>query len=130
MLGVSCLVVVLAFLLRVLPEERVAFRGLERFPLPPSCALRFWFGVKCPGCGLTRSIVQIRHANPKASLRTHRLGWLMAVVILIQIPYRALALSRLDRPILGPRTATVLSSLLIVLLVGNWIVDMLMQSSP
>jgi hypothetical protein len=124
-LGVSCFVVVMAFLLQVLPDQRVAFRGLARYPMPPTCSTRTWLGLNCPGCGLTRALVHLARADWRASLRTHRLGGVMAGVILFQIPYRALALRRPDRPWIGPRAATALAYLLIALLLGNWLYDVL-----
>lgn len=119
-LVVAAIVVVLAFALEVLPDQRVAFRGFERYPLPPTCRSREWFGISCPGCGLTRSIVHLAHGNWQSSLSVHRLGWLMAAIIVFQIPYRALALRRADTPIFSPRTEIVLSLCIIALLLANW----------
>lgn len=126
-LVVSCLVVLAAFLLQVLPNERVGFRGLARYPLPPSCASRTWLGVKCPGCGLTRAVVHLAHADWQASFRTHRLGWLLALVIAIQIPYRTHALLQPGHVLVGPRAARLAGLALVALLLGNWIVETLMD---
>ena len=126
---VCSIVVVLAFLLEVLPDQRVAFRGWEQYPLPPMCRSREWFGLSCPGCGLTRSIVHLAHADWRSSIRLHRLGWVMAVVIVFQVPYRALLLFRAGSPRFGPRTEILLSSLLIALLIGNWLYN-LVTSKP
>ena len=48
----------------------------------------------------------------------------MAVVIALQIPYRLLALRRLDRPLFAPRWQAVLAYALIALLLGNWLVEL------
>lgn len=124
-LAISIIVVVFAFLLVVLPDQRVAFRGLEGYPLPPTCRSREWFGIDCPGCGLTRSIVHLAHADWHSSLRVHRLGWFMLAVIVFQIPYRALALRRANRTLFSPRTEIVLSLCIIALLIGNWVYNIL-----
>ncbi|MFI5454671.1 MAG: DUF2752 domain-containing protein [Isosphaerales bacterium] len=125
-LAVACAVGVLAFALQELPDGRVALRGFPRVPLPQTCGSRAWLGLKCPGCGLTRSIIHLAEGDWRASWHNHRLGGLMAVVIALQIPYRLLALRRTSRPVIAPRWQTVLSYALIALLVGNWLVDLVL----
>jgi hypothetical protein len=36
---------------------------------------------ECPGCGLTRSIIELAHGNLESSLASHRLGLLLAGAI-------------------------------------------------
>ena len=79
----------LAFLLHELPDGRVAVRGLPQFPLPQTCASRAWLGLRCPGCGLTRSIIHLAEGDWQASWRDHRLGGLLAVVIAASDPLPA-----------------------------------------
>jgi Protein of unknown function (DUF2752) len=123
-LAIACAVWVLAFALQERPDGRVSFRGIPQIPLPQTCASRSWFGLRCPGCGLTRSIIHLAAGEWKASWQNHRLGGLMAVMIALQIPYRLLAMRRPDPPLFGPRWQTLLSYALIALLVGNWLVDL------
>ena len=54
----------------------------------------------------------------------HRLGVLMAVAILAQIPYCASGWSKKEYP-LGPRFATIFAWTLIALLIGNWLFKVL-----
>ena len=103
MLAIACAVVILAFVLVEVSDGRVAVRGFIRYPFPETCLPRSLFGVKCPGCGLTRSIIHLAEGNWRASWRSHRLGGLMAVLILLQVPYRLLALRRPDRPMIPMR---------------------------
>ncbi len=49
---------------------------------------------------------------------------LMAVVIASQVPYRLLAVRRLDSPLIGTRWQVVLAYALIALLLGNWLVEL------
>ena len=62
------------------------FQGLPGIPMPRKCWSRSLFGVKCPGCGLTRSVVYLAHGDWRASLAMHRLGIVMAAAILAQFP--------------------------------------------
>jgi Protein of unknown function (DUF2752) len=124
MLIVTTLILLGAFGLKVRADQRVAPRGFPGLPLPETCHTRAWFGVKCPGCGLTRSFIYLAEGDWKTSLATHRIGWLMALAVLLQFPYRLLCL-RWD----GPRGLTLQAArwfgcFLIVALVGNWLYDL------
>jgi hypothetical protein len=125
MLIVACGVVVLSLLLHVRSDQRVEFTWLPNIPLPESCWTYSLFGTKCPGCGLTRSIVYLAHGDWQASLAIHRLGILMAVAILAQFPYCIAGLFwKKDYP-LGHRFASIVAWTLIVLLIGNWLFEVL-----
>src|SRR5262245_22508850 len=89
-LAAACAVGVLAFALVELPDGRIAVRGFRQHPLPPTCLSRSLLGLRCPGCGLTRSIVHLAEGDWRASWHDHRLGGLIAAVIVLQIPYRLL----------------------------------------
>ncbi|MHB1038573.1 MAG: DUF2752 domain-containing protein [Pirellulales bacterium] len=120
----SCVVVAAAFLFDVRADERICVRGLPAYPLPPSCMSRQYLGLECPGCGLTRSFVHLAHGDWRASLAVHRLGWLLALALLVQFPYRAIGMARPEKPLLGSRGVKVFSYTLIALLISNWLVNM------
>jgi hypothetical protein len=120
-LVIAGLIVLLALLFRVRADGRVAVAGLDDYPLPPVCVSYAWFGVKCPGCGLTRSVVYLAHGDLAASWQTHRLGWLFGVLILGQFPYRFLALKRGGRHPFGAGFPAAVGYLLLFLLFGNWL---------
>ena len=100
---IACGLLLLAFLLHEVPDGRVALRGLPTFHLPQICASRTWFGLRCPGCGLTRSIIHLAEGDWQASWNNHRLGGLLAFVIAFQIPFRLYALRRPERPVFSAR---------------------------
>jgi hypothetical protein len=127
MLVLASAVVVAAFLLQVNPDgERVALRNLPDAKVPPTCMSRELLGVRCPGCGLTRSFIFLAHGDWESSWRSHRLGWLLAAATLAQVPYR---LHELARPRRRRRWLAAVTRwfprVLLVLLLGNWLVEML-----
>jgi Protein of unknown function (DUF2752) len=124
MLAIACATCLLAFLLHEVPSGRVAVRGLPQFPVPQTCASRAWLGLRCPGCGLTRSIIHLAEGDWQASWRAHRLGGLFAIVILFQIPYRLYALRFPRQPLLSNFWLTAFAYTLIATLVVNWLVDL------
>ena len=120
MLIICSLAIVLSFTLMIRPDGRVALRGVELIALPQTCLSHTLFGIDCPACGLTRSFIELSRGHWSASLVYHRLGWMMALAVLIQLPYRitCLATSRS----LHPATTTAFGYVLIAALVLNWVV--------
>src|SRR5215471_1193133 len=94
MLLIALVVVVLSFAFQVRSDDKVVVTGLAGYPLPPACVSRQVYGFKCPGCGLTRSFVHLAHGEWSASWQSHRLGWLLMAAVLLQFPYRIIALWR------------------------------------
>ena len=125
MLWIASIVVVLALLFQVRADDKVIVTGMDGLPLPPSCASQSLFGVKCPGCGLTRSFVHLAHGNWTDSLASHRLGWLLATMLLLQFPYRIVALRQAGHSPLGTRFPQIIGYLLIAALIGNWLLEMI-----
>ncbi|MGH7139707.1 MAG: DUF2752 domain-containing protein [Pirellulales bacterium] len=120
-------VIVAAAMLEVLPNERVALRGLQSYPLPHLCMSRLLYGYSCPGCGLTRSFVHLAHGDWHAAWNVHRCGWLLAALVVAQIPYRALVLAGLVRPLSG-RVAQYLAFTILSVLVVNWALSLVIAS--
>lgn len=83
----------LALVLDVRSGVGVGVRGVESLKLPELCSMRRFLGVPCPACGLTRSVILLMHGDLRGSLAMHRLGWLVFGLIVLQIPYRLLAMS-------------------------------------
>ena len=117
----STLVVAVAFCLDVVPDERVALRGHPDWKLPPSCMTRELFGLSCPGCGLTRSFVYLARGDWQHSVAEHRMGWLMALTVFVQFPYRLYALRQRHESPRIEHAAGWYGKLLIAALVVNWL---------
>lgn len=119
MLSVAVTIVVLSLILSVRDDQRVVITGLAGYPLPETCWMKNLFHCDCPGCGLTRSFVHLAHGNWRQSLSVHRLGWLLAVVVLAQIPYRWTVLRR-PAWIVGARWSRGIFITFVAVLVLNW----------
>lgn len=122
MLVLASVAVAGAFGLQVHGEEQVETRFLVNWALPPSCVSRQWFGVECPACGLTRSLVLLAKADWENAWRMHHLGWLMGIAILLQFPYRIFALAAGRAAPLGRQIPRLFGLALIAALLGNWLI--------
>jgi len=121
MLGLSLFIIAASFLLRFNDGNSVRLPWLD-FALPPLCGSRSLFDVECPGCGLTRSFITLAAGDLQRSFHHHRLGWLMALAVVMQIPYRWIALRELRLGIIVERSwPTWFGNALIVLLIVNWL---------
>jgi Protein of unknown function (DUF2752) len=127
-LGVAIAVMILAFLLEVRDDQRVSLRGWTAYPVPELCTSRSWFGMPCPGCGLTRGIIHIAHARWIAAFEVNRLSGVMAFIILIQIPYRIYCLRTGQLPF-GDQVPRVIGGFLIGALFLNWIIGLTIEKT-
>ena len=121
----SIAVVVLAFTMSVRDDQRVGLGLLPDWPLPELCQSKSLLGWNCPGCGLTRSFIHLAHGNLAASLSVHRVGWVLALGVVLQIPYRLWALRSQSGLPLGQRAPTAVALCVIVLLIANWLADLI-----
>ncbi len=108
-----------ALLLEVRPDQKVALAVLPDQPLPESCTARSLLGIDCLLCGMTRSQIHLAHGRWQEAYATHRLGWLAALLIAGQIPYRLLRISGWIAPPGKVFTASV-AALVLGLLLVNW----------
>jgi hypothetical protein len=123
LLGGTIVLLAAGFLVDVNANGAIYLRGCPRFTFPVICPTRRFFGISCPACGVTRSVVYLLHGRPSDSFTVHRLGWLVLALIVLQIPYRAFCLTGrgwlFNFWTYGPEI--VLASFLL-LLVLNWLV--------
>jgi hypothetical protein len=89
--------------------------------------MRIMFQRDCPGCGLTRSFIHLAHGDWRRSLAIHRVGWLLALVVVAQIPYRLLVM-RYPAYTVSGRWSAILGITLGVALVINWIYKICFES--
>jgi hypothetical protein len=118
------IIVVLSFVLQVPADGQTVYCGTPRFQLPPTCLSHAWFGVECPGCGLSRSFIRLAHGDWQGAWRMHRLGWLLALSVLVQFPYRICILARNHAAPLGKLIPRYFGYLVFALLIGNWLCRM------
>lgn len=116
MLIISLIVLALSFVISI-REAHVSWLNID---LPVLCGSRALFDVECPGCGLTRSFVALADGNWASSFEYHRVGWLMFLAVLLQVPYRAYRLWQLRAEVLEPQWPRYFGYLLIAALIGNW----------
>lgn len=125
MLQICTFVVIMAFLLQTRPDHRVQFRWGPSFPLPESCGSKIFFGVECPGCGLTRSFISLSRGDFSEAWKWNRVGWLLVVALLLQFPYRIWSLRQIEQRHFPDLTWPKRFSLfLIIVLIANWILKL------
>ena len=128
MLVVSVLVIAASFSLHRNPAGQIAANWLPLEALPPMCGSRAFFGIECPGCGLTRSFVALAGGEFAESIRLHRVGWLLAAAVVLQIPYRMYALRELRTNVPQRTWPTWFGNGLIAMLILNWLAKVVMAS--
>lgn len=121
-LSLSAFVFIAAFVLQFEGDAALALPGSPT-PLPTTCASRVVLGIDCPACGLTRSFAALAKGRFAESIRFHRLGWLVALAVAIQIPYRFWALRALRRGRVIRDQSLWLFGGLFAALVMNWMLE-------
>jgi Protein of unknown function (DUF2752) len=58
---------------------------LAGHPVPTLCLTRSLFGVRCPGCGLTRSWIDLLHGHWRDSFAQHPFGAVTLLYVLGQL---------------------------------------------
>ncbi len=119
-LGLSLFVVTASFALQFGGGEALRLPWTNT-ALPSTCGSRVLFGVECPGCGLTRSFVALAAGDIGASLPFNRVGWLLALAVVAQIPYRIFAVRELRHRVVERAWPVWFGYFLIAALVGNWL---------
>ena len=94
-LVVSALVLTAAALLNI-PESggvEAPFFGT----LPGICTWKRFFGLDCPGCGLTRCFVALSHGHVGQAWRFNPAGFLLFALLLYQVPFRSVQIWRISK---------------------------------
>lgn len=124
MLAISLAAIALSFVLHVDQTGGVELGKGGFFKLPPLCGSKILFDVDCPACGLTRAFVFLAQQHWSDALAMNRVGWVVALATIIQIPYRLVAIRRRVWHPLGVWTARLFGWGIIAALVGNWMLKL------
>lgn len=103
-------------------EASLALAGVN---LPPICGSRVLLDLPCPGCGLTRSFVAIAAGDFARSLEFHRLGWLVWLAAVLQLPYRIYCLRELRSKLAERKWPFWIGRFLLIMLLANWFLQLL-----
>ncbi len=127
MFWIAIAVVALSFALRVRADQRVTLIGLSGLPAPEMCGSRAWFGIECPGCGLTRGFIRLASGDWSGAIALNRVAPLLAFAVLAQIPYRLTILLGLPpvRRFAESPWPNAFGWVLIIALIGNWFLKLL-----
>lgn len=108
----------------VAPADGVRFGSRS---IPAVCMSKKVFDVDCPGCGLTRAFVLVAHGRFRESFTVHRVGMPMYAFMVWQIAVRSMGVWKPLRPVVGFEAAVqrIFPTLIIVLLVGNWVIGLM-----
>jgi hypothetical protein len=93
-------------------------------PLPTLCLMRSVLGVRCPGCGLTRSWIDLLHGHWRDSFVQHPFGAVTLLYVLAQLVRQLLWLASPRRRATGStratRTLDRLGLVLLLAMVATW----------
>jgi hypothetical protein len=93
----------------------------------PICGVKFFIGLDCPGCGLTRSFAALMHGHLRESIDFHPLGLVIALWLAYMF-MRALfriIIGRPMRPLLSDRTRFLMLNAFLFALLTQWILGLL-----
>jgi hypothetical protein len=123
---VLCAAVIVASALLDVQPNGITLPGLPGHPLPGICFTRSVLHMNCPTCGMTRSLVAVAHGELRLAFALHRLGPLVFLLVLVQVPLRAYAIftGALPRWLSHPKLGSRLAVALIVALLANWVYNL------
>lgn len=93
-LVIALAILLFGSLLTIDDQNRVIIPGME-LPFPGVCISRQWFGLSCPGCGLTRGSVALLHGQWQQAWRYNPGVFVVFLLVVIQVPYRIIQTRRI-----------------------------------
>lgn len=125
-LALALALVVMAFLLQRSPSGDGAAGQLRLagIRLPELCFSQRLFGLRCPGCGLTRSVVSSARGDWQLAIHFHPAGPLIFGWAFVQVPYRLMNLWRIRAGKLAwgiPGTA-LMAFVIVAVCLAQWVV--------
>jgi hypothetical protein len=126
LLAFSAAVVLLAAVLSVRGGTQVLIPFTD-IPLPELCLTRRWYGLDCPGCGMTRCFISLAHGDLVAAWAYNPAGPLLFAIVAFQLPFRSLQLWRIRRG-LPEMTWGLIPPLALgtvaVMMIGQWLLKL------
>lgn len=90
----AVVVLLLSFSMSVAGQTSVFLPGTST-PMPETCTARLFFGIDCPGCGLTRSFISIGHGEFARAWHFNPAGFIVYLLFAVQIPWQSFQIHRL-----------------------------------
>jgi hypothetical protein len=121
-------ILVLSCVFRLDEDGCIVVGGPDAEPLPETCIFKLSTGRDCPSCGMVRSFTAMSHLDVPAAWGFNRVGPLVYLFVLAQVPYRLLRIGwpafrrRTDR--WDGRVALGTLMVLLVVLILNWILKL------
>jgi hypothetical protein len=94
LLFVCSSIIGMSFLMSSQGSKDVILPGMVS-PLPDVCMSRRMVGLDCPGCGMTRSFINISSGNLSRAFAFHPLGIVIYAIVAFQIPFRLTQIARI-----------------------------------
>ena len=118
----SLVVLTTAVVLRVDGAGGVVVPVLN-LPVPTICTFQRLFHLDCPGCGMTRSFINLADGDLRGAWHHNPIAFLLFPVVVVQIPYRVLQLWRYSRglPLYDASNFVWICWLLVPVLAAHWI---------
>ena len=95
-LGLAVVAISLAMTMSVQEGTKVTLPFFNS-PLPELCHSRRYFGVDCPGCGMTRCFISLGHGDLISAAKYNVAGLVLFGLTVLQVPYRSFQIWRLVR---------------------------------
>ena len=112
--------VLLSSVLALLAVPFVARLTMLLEVVPHFCLLDELFGVRCPGCGITRSIVALSQGHLEASFNFNPAGIALVIGTLVQAGFQLAVLALHMSPALCYRGTRGISLSVLIAIVGSW----------
>jgi len=94
--------------------------------IPHFCLVKETIGIPCPGCGILRSIIELVNFHFLMSIHYNPVGFIIVLSILGQTISRLLKISGcLSQNFINNQTR-IINSLVITLLLANWIINLIL----
>lgn len=94
MLTGSVIIILLSFLMKADDSNQVFLPGAS-VAMPESCLSKMYWGIDCPGCGMTRAFIRISAGQFTKARQLNSASFIVYLFVAIQIPWHAMQLSRI-----------------------------------